>query len=167
MERAPPKKEEEEEDDETSKPPKFKDPFASLPKRLVVYSMLFRYNNMRLCVLSEPSDFIVLSSRSPFVLDAFKRVYSNEDTATKAIPYFWENFDKEGWSLWKAEYKYPDELKKIFMTSNLVSGMMQRLDKLRKNAFASVLIMGKDNDNIIEGVWVLRGPELAFSVSTN
>ena len=99
------------------------------------------------------------------MLDAFKRCYSNEDTATKAIPHFWENFDKEGWSIWKAVYKYPEELKRIFMTSNLVSGMMQRLDKLRKNAFASVLILGKDNDNIIEGVWVLRGQELAFSVS--
>lgn len=72
------------------------------------------------------------------MLDAFKRCYSNEDTATKAIPHFWANFDKEGWSVWKGVYKYPSELNKIFMTCNLVSGMMQRLDKLRKNAFASL-----------------------------
>lgn len=109
--------------------------------------------------------FFFLHLRSPFGLDAFKRCYSNEDTATKAIPYFWENFDKEGWSLWFSSYKYTEDLKKIFMTSNLVSGMFQRLDKLRKNAFASVLILGKDNDNCIEGVWLLRGQELAFSVS--
>ncbi len=51
------------------------------------------------------------------------------------------------------------------MTSNLVSGMFQRLDKLRKNAFASVVILGEDNNNDIEGVWVLRGQELAFNVS--
>lgn len=102
---------------------------------------------------------------SPFVLDAFKRSYSNEDTATKAIPHFWENFDKEGWSIWKAEYKYPEELKKIFMTCNLVSGMLQRLDKLRKNAFASILILGENDNNYVEGVWVLRGQELAFDVS--
>lgn len=105
------------------------------------------------------------STHSSFVLDAFKRCYSNEDTATTAIPYFWEHFDKEGWSLWKSTYSYNDELKKIFMTSNLVSGMLQRLDKLRKNAFASVLILGADDDNCIEGVWVLRGQELAFNVS--
>lgn len=98
-------------------------------------------------------------------MDAFKRCYSNEDTATKAIPYFWENFDKEGWSIWFSSYKYTEDLKRIFMTSNLVSGMFQRLDKLRKNAFASVLILGEDNDNCIEGVWVLRGQELAFNVS--
>lgn len=106
-----------------------------------------------------------LSIPSSFVLDAFKRVYSNEDTATKAIPYFWENFDKEGWSIWKATYNYNDDLKRIFMSSNLVSGMLQRIDKLRKNAFASVLILGVDNNNAIEGVWVMRGQQLAFSVS--
>ena len=102
---------------------------------------------------------------STFVLDAFKRSYSNEDTATKAIPFFWNNFEKEGWSVWKAVYNYPEELKKIFMASNLVSGMMQRIEKLRKNAFASVLILGVDNDVVIEGVWILRGQELAFNVS--
>jgi len=103
--------------------------------------------------------------KSSFVLDAFKRVYSNEDTATKAIPYFWENFDSEGWSIWRADYNYNDDLKYVFMSSNLVSGMMQRLDKLRKYAFASVLILGKDNDNSISGIWVLRGQQLAFDVS--
>ena len=102
---------------------------------------------------------------SSFNLDAFKRVYSNEDTATKAVPYFWENFDPEGWSIWKADYNYNDDLKYLFMSSNLVSGMMQRLDKLRKYAFASVLILGQDNDNCISGIWVMRGQELAFDVS--
>jgi len=32
-----------------------------------------------------------------FSMDGFKRVYSNEDTATKAIPYFWENFEPENY----------------------------------------------------------------------
>lgn len=100
------------------------------------------------------------------MLDAFKRCYSNEDTATKAIPYFWENYDKEGWSIWKAVYNYNDDLKKIFMSSNLVSGMFQRLDKFRKYGFASVLILGENDNNCIEGVWVMRGQELAFSVSS-
>lgn len=102
--------------------------------------------------------------KSSFVLDAFKRSYSNEDTATAAIPFFWDNFDKEGWSLWKCTYKYPEELKLVFMTSNLVSGMFQRLEKLRKYAFASMLILGENNNNQIEGIWVLRGQELAFDL---
>ena len=43
--------------------------------------------------------------------------------------------------------------------------MMQRLDKLRKYAFASVLILGKDRDNCITGIWIMRGQQLAFDVS--
>ena len=101
---------------------------------------------------------------SKFVLDAFKRVYSNEDTETKAVPHLWENFDPEGWSIWKADYNYNSELKFIFMTSNLVSGMFQRLEKLNKYAFASVLILGEDNNNSIEAIWIMRGQKLAFDV---
>ena len=45
--------------------------------------------------------------------------------------------------------------------------MMQRIEKLRKNAFASVLILGEDYNAAIEGVWIMRGQELAFSVRTS
>lgn len=43
--------------------------------------------------------------------------------------------------------------------------MFQRLDKLRKNAFASVILFGTNNDSSISGVWLFRGQELAFPVS--
>ena len=56
---------------------------------------------------------------------------------------------------------------KMFMVSNLVSGMMQHMEKLRKYAFASVLILGEEDNAAIEGVWVMRGRELAFNVSIN
>lgn len=59
---------------------------------------------------------------SPFVMDEFKRKYSNEDTLTVAIPYFWENFDPEGYSIWYSQYKYNDELTLAFMSCNLISG---------------------------------------------
>ncbi|CAH2275501.1 Eukaryotic translation elongation factor 1 gamma [Pelobates cultripes] len=39
-----------------------------------------------------------------------KSLFSNEDTLTVALPYFWEHFDKEGWSIWYSEYRFPDEL---------------------------------------------------------
>ena len=55
----------------------------------------------------------------------------------------------------------------MFMVSNLVSGMMQHIEKLRKYAFASVLILGEEDNAAIEGVWVMRGQELAFNVSIN
>jgi elongation factor 1-gamma len=100
-------------------------------------------------------------------MDEFKRVYSNEDTAEKAIPYFWQHFDKENCSIWFCEYKYPEELTQVFMTCNLVSGFFQRLEKLRKNAFGSMCVFGENNNNTIAGVWVWRGHELAFKLSTD
>ncbi|XP_030073444.1 elongation factor 1-gamma [Microcaecilia unicolor] len=102
--------------------------------------------------------------KSSFIMDEFKRKYSNEDTLTVALPYFWEHFDKEGWSIWYAEYRFPKELTQTFMSCNLITGMFQRLDKLRKTAFASVILSGTNNDSIISGVWVFRGQELAFTL---
>ncbi|KAM6976660.1 elongation factor 1-gamma [Aplochiton taeniatus] len=103
--------------------------------------------------------------KSPFVFDEFKRKYSNEDTLTVAVPHFWEHFDKEGYSIWYCEYKFPEELAQTFMSCNLITGMFQRLDKLRKNAFASVILFGGNNDSTISGVWIFRGQDLAFPLS--
>ncbi|KAJ1066298.1 hypothetical protein K5549_021350, partial [Capra hircus] len=103
--------------------------------------------------------------KSTFVLDEFKRKYSNEDTLSVALPYFWDHFDKDGWSLWYSEYRFPEELTQTFMSCNLITGMFQRLDKLRKNAFASVILFGTNNSSSISGVWVFRGQELAFPLS--
>jgi elongation factor 1-gamma len=105
--------------------------------------------------------------KSSFNMDEFKRVYSNEDTAGKAIPYFWQNFDKENCSIWFCEYKYAEDLTQIFMTCNLVSGFFQRLDKLRKNAFGSMCVFGENNNNTIAGIWVWRGQDLAFKLSSD
>uniref|UniRef100_A0A8C5ABQ8 Eukaryotic translation elongation factor 1 gamma n=1 Tax=Gadus morhua TaxID=8049 RepID=A0A8C5ABQ8_GADMO len=103
--------------------------------------------------------------KSSFVMDECKRKYSNEDTLTVALPHFWENFDPEGYSIWYCEYKYPQELTQTFMSCNLISGMFQRLDRLRKNAFASVILFGTNNDSCISGIWVFRGQELVFPLS--
>lgn len=97
-----------------------------------------------------------------FNMDEFKRTYSNNDTTTVALPYFWKNFEKEFYSIWYCEYKYADELAKTFMTSNLIGGMFQRIEKLRKNAFASMCVWGEDNKNTIAGVWFWKGQELVF-----
>lgn len=59
---------------------------------------------------------------STFVMDEFKRKYSNEDTIKVAIPFFWEHFDREGFSIWYGEYKYPKELSLTFMSCNLITG---------------------------------------------
>uniref|UniRef100_A0A7N6AD58 Elongation factor 1-gamma n=1 Tax=Anabas testudineus TaxID=64144 RepID=A0A7N6AD58_ANATE len=63
------------------------------------------------------------------------------------------------------QYKYPEELTLTFKSCNLITGMFQRLDKLRKNAFASVILFGTNNDSSISGIWVFRGQDLAFTLS--
>jgi elongation factor 1-gamma len=102
--------------------------------------------------------------KGTFNFDDFKRVYSNEEEA-KSIPYFFEKFDPENYSIWYGEYKYNEELTKVFMSCNLITGMFQRLDKMRKQAFASVCLFGEDNNSTISGIWVWRGQELAFPLS--
>ena len=101
---------------------------------------------------------------SSFDMDAFKRMYSNNDTDV-SVPYFWEHFNKEDYSIWFAEYMYKDELSYIFKACNLVGGMFQRLEKLQKTAFGSVCIFGKDKAESVSGIWIFRGQELAFNVS--
>merc|ERR1712121_38137 len=74
-----------------------------------------------------------------------------KDTVGVALPYFWEKFEADKLSIWYCEYKYADELSLIFMSANLVSGMMH--------------LFGKDHDSTISGVWVWRGQDLAFELS--
>lgn len=102
--------------------------------------------------------------KGTFNFDDFKRVYSNEAESV-SIPYFFEKFDPENYSIWFGEYKYNDELAKVFMSCNLITGMFQRLDKMRKAAFSSVCLFGEDNNSTISGIWVWRGQDLAFTLS--
>lgn len=102
--------------------------------------------------------------KGSFDIDDFKRFYSNEDES-KSIPYFWKVFDPQHYSIWFGEYKYNNELTKVFMSCNLISGMYQRLDKMRKATFASACLFGTDNDSSISGIWVWRGQELAFTLN--
>ena len=102
--------------------------------------------------------------KGTFNFDDFKRSYSNEDEAV-SISYFWSKFDPENYSIWFGEYKYNNELSKVFMSCNLITGMFQRLDKMRKQSFASVCLFGEDNNSTISGVWVWRGQELVFPLS--
>jgi len=121
----------------------------------------------------EEDDFGERPSKDPFAalpkgnfdMEAWKRMYSNNDTKTVAMPYFWEKFDKENYSLWFCEYKYPEELQLIFMSCNLVTGMFQRLDRMRKHAFGNVVVFGENNNSTISGVWCWRGQDLAFTLS--
>ena len=54
------------------------------------------------------------------ILDDWKRKYSNFDTRSEALPWFWEQYKPAEYSLWRVDYKYNEELTMIFMSSNLV-----------------------------------------------
>ena len=85
----------------------------------------------------------------PIVIVTYPFTLTFQDVS---MPWFWENFDHENYSIWYCEYMYPDELRLTFMSANLVGGMMQRLDKLRKYAFGSVAVFGSNNNSSISGV---------------
>jgi len=113
---------------------------------------------------AESDPFAVLPAGT-FKFDDWKRTYSNNDFTTVSLPYFWQHFDKQNYSMWKCEYKFPQELTQVFMTLNLVTGMYQRLDRMRKHSFGVMDVFGVKNDNTIAGFWIWRGQDLAFKLS--
>jgi hypothetical protein len=69
-------------------------------------------------------------------------------------------FDSEGFSIWRIDFKYNDELTQVFMSSNQVGGFFNRLEASRKYLFGSVGVCGKANDSIITGSLICRGQDI-------
>ncbi|KAI0744493.1 elongation factor 1-gamma [Earliella scabrosa] len=128
-----PKKEEaeEEEDDIPKEEPKAKNPLDSLPK-------------------------------STFNLEDWKRAYSNKDTRGPdgALEWFYQNYDPEGFSVWRVDFKYPNELTQTFMSSNLIGGFFNRLEASRKYLFGSMGVLGETNNSLISGALIARGQDI-------
>ncbi|KAJ3717224.1 elongation factor 1-gamma [Lentinula guzmanii] len=105
--------------------------------------------------------------KSSFNLEDWKRAYSNKDTRGKdgAIEWLYEHFDKEGFSLWRVDFKYNDELTQIFMSSNQIGGFFNRLEASRKYLFGSVGVLGQANDSLISGALIARGQDIAPVIS--
>ncbi|CAG8529181.1 562_t:CDS:2 [Racocetra fulgida] len=108
----------------------------------------------------KPKSKLDLLPPSKLNLEEWKRFYSNNDTRPDAINWFWEHYDPEGYSIWRVDYKYNDELTKVYMSSNLIGGFFNRLDRARKYAFGNLLVLGEDNKNEIAGYFVIRGQEI-------
>lgn len=101
--------------------------------------------------------------KGTFDLEEWKRFYSNNDEDA-SIAWFWEHFDHENYSIWQGDYKFNSELTMVFMSCNLIGGMFQRLEKFKKNAFASSILFGENNNSNISGIWVWKGQGLAFDL---
>ncbi|KAJ7607544.1 elongation factor 1-gamma [Roridomyces roridus] len=127
----PKKKEEDDEDDNlVPEEPKVKNPLEDLPK-------------------------------STLNLEDWKRAYSNKETRGPggALEWFYENYDKTGFSVWRVDFKYPSELTQIFMSNNQVGGFFNRLEASRKYLFGSVGVLGEANNSLISGALILRGQD--------
>ncbi|KAF8181045.1 elongation factor 1-gamma [Pholiota molesta] len=120
----------EEEDDLVPEEPKAKNPLDDLPK-------------------------------STLNLEDWKRAYSNKETRGPggALEWFYENYDAEGYSTWRIDFKYNEELTQTFMSSNQITGFFNRLEASRKYLFGSVGVLGTTGDSIISGALILRGQD--------
>lgn len=106
--------------------------------------------------------------KSPFINDAWKKMYSNCTTYDEAMKYFWENFDQNGWSIWHQNYNYNEDNKRTFMTSNAVGGFQQRTDEIRKWAFGVMWVLGTEDTVLeIQGMWLLRGDTVEHMINAN
>ncbi|KAF8510640.1 elongation factor 1-gamma [Hysterangium stoloniferum] len=107
-----------------------------------------------------------LLPKSSFNLEDWKRAYSNMDTRGEggSIKWFYEKFDKEGFSIWRVDFKYNNELTQTFMSSNQIGGFFNRLEASRKYLFGSVGVLGVANDSVISGVFITRGSDIKAAV---
>ncbi|KAH9068037.1 elongation factor 1-gamma [Lactarius deliciosus] len=103
-----------------------------------------------------------LLPKSTFNLEDWKRAYSNKETrgAGGAIEWFYEHFDKDGFSIWRVDFKYNEELTQTFMSSNQIGGFFNRLEASRKYLFGSVGVLGVSHKSVIAGTLIARGPEI-------
>ena len=71
------------------------------------------------------------------------------------------SFDSEGFSTWRVDFKYNDELTQVFKSSNQIGGFFNRLEASRKYLFGSVGVLGTAGDSVISGALILRGQNAA------
>lgn len=92
----------------------------------------------------EDHPFKIMDKTHPttFVMDTWKKTYSNCSDYHEAMDSFWSTFDANGWTIFRGDYKYNDECKVLFMTSNLIAGFIQRTEEIRKWLFGTLTIRG-------------------------
>jgi elongation factor 1-gamma len=130
-EKKPKKEEEDEDEDLVPAEPKVKNPLDDLPK-------------------------------STLNLEDWKRAYSNKETrgAGGALEWLYANFDAEGFSTWRVDFKYNSELTQTFMSSNQIGGFFNRLEASRKYCFGSMGVLGATGDSVIAGALIVRGQDV-------
>jgi elongation factor 1-gamma len=124
---------------------------------------------------AKPKKFWEELPPSKMDMDDFKRFYSNAPMGAggdrdffAVMPEFWASkYDPEGFSIFFCNYNYNDENKVAFMTSNLVTGFIQRCDEVRKVLFGSMIITGDKAPFQVSGCFMIRGPSIAPLLEAN
>jgi len=93
--------------------------------------------------------------KSKVILDDVKRLFSNNSFAD-ASKKFLADFDANGYCLYVSNYNYNAENTVDFMTSNLCTGFLQRLDPARKWGMGVLNISGTGPFDVT-GAWIFRG----------
>ena len=102
---------------------------------------------------------------STFDLFSFKTLFVNAPNKHEAVKFLFDNFDKNGYSMWVIKYqKAEGEGKVLFMTNNLKNSFLQRLDHFRKYAFGVHGVYGEEPNLEISGVWIWRGTEIPTEI---
>lgn len=123
---------------------------------------------------SKKIDYFANVPASDFVMDNWKKECSNnEDTCLQWLK---ENFDKNAFSIWYTNYRLDDEVKKdlvrSFMVLNLMKGLTQRIESLRKHAYGLLYSFEEEEPGqptpkyfSISGLWLFRGQDVAFKLN--
>jgi len=114
--------------------------------------------------------FKILDRTNPttFVMDTWKKTYSNTNDYAAAMETFWATFDPAGWSIFRGDYNYNEELKILFMTSNLIGGFIQRTEEIRKWLFGTMTIRGVERESLkITCYYLIRGDSIQPLIDCN
>lgn len=100
-------------------------------------------------------------------MDEWKRQYSNLEYADSFAWLMEQDSFKSEYSVWRSDYNYNAENTKLFMTSNLCGGFLQRTGEIRKWTFGCMAVTGKDEnadggpDMKVHGIWIILGQDLS------
>jgi hypothetical protein len=89
-----------------------------------------------------------------FDLAAFKKSYTAD--ADAAVTEFWTNYDKEGWSIWRCTYDYPDDNEEMTATKEIVTSFMKNCDPVANKCFGVMHVLANLE---IEGLFLFEGPD--------
>jgi len=100
---------------------------------------------------------------SPFVLDAYKRLYSNDkgNIRTGSGAHLIDNLDMAGYSAWLVTFNHCADYPLDFMLPNFLSGFYQRMEgnKLHKYGMGWLYITKQGGARHCEGFFIWRGAE--------